>query len=62
MSAQGWSAATTLGKQQKILLTLKGLVPHRPNAFSVDFAFNFSFPGLSLRFQPWAEISERLRR
>jgi len=42
-------------------LTLKGLFPHRPNAFSVDLSRPRD-PGLSLALQPWAAISERLRR
>ena len=35
---------------------------HRPNAFSVGSVGCLSNPGLSLRSNHWAEISERLRR
>ena len=39
--------------------TLKELKAHRPNTFSVADFLGFLFPGLQ---QPWAEISQRLRR
>jgi len=42
--------------------TLKGLTSHMPNAFSVGPSFYFVDPGLSLALQPWATISQRLRR
>jgi len=43
--------------------TLKGLVLHTPNAFSVNSVLYVRDPGLSLRCSNrWAEISERLRR
>jgi len=42
--------------------TLKGLVLHTPNAFSVNSVLYVRDPGLSLRSNRWAEISERLRR
>jgi len=33
-----------------------------PNPFRVEYDFNLETPGLSLRSNRWAEISERLRR
>ena len=58
ISAQGWSAATSLGSVNKhSFQTLKGLVPHRPNAFSVDSFFVFSNPGLSLRSNPGLKLA-----
>src|SRR5215213_5227245 len=60
MSAQGWSAATTLGQQIKKHETLKGFVNRRTlSGFSVYFG---STPKVVAMLQPWAEISERLRR
>jgi hypothetical protein len=50
------------GNITTIISTLKGLLPHMPNAFSVAIGPNLLIPRLSLALQPWAEISERLRR
>src|SRR6185369_3953803 len=44
-----------------MLLTLKGLMSHRHNAFSVDSHLWFR-PRVVAALQPWADISERLRR
>jgi len=41
--------------------TLKGFAL-RTNPFRVVRLFIIRIPGFSLRFEPWAEISERLRR
>jgi hypothetical protein len=46
----------------EIFQTLKGLIPHMPNAFSVNVAFLFLSPKVVAVLQPWAEISQRLRR
>jgi hypothetical protein len=45
-----------------LVRTLKGLFPHMPNPFRVIILFYFRFPGLSLRSNHWAKISQRLRR
>src|ERR1043165_7273079 len=61
MPAQGSSVARTLGSSPKSESTLKGFATRGtlsglfPIFISVD-------PGLSLALQPWAGISERLRR
>jgi len=52
--AQGWSAATTLGSHQEEFLTLKGLGSWR--------TLTVTNPRVVATLQPWAEISERLRR
>jgi hypothetical protein len=62
ISAQGWSAATTLGMPSEILQILKGLIPHMLNAFSVYSDFCICAPRVVAALQPWAEISQRLRR
>src|SRR5215213_8930434 len=49
------------GNNLKLHQTLKGLDSCRTLAGFVDY-FCDLIPGLSLRLQPWAEISERLRR
>jgi hypothetical protein len=60
MSAQGWSAATTLGTIHKRHQTLKGLFPANP--FRVETKFEIYDPRVGATLQPWAEIRERLRR
>src|SRR5215212_1335666 len=61
IGAQGSSIARTLGTS-----TGNTSNPERvrqlANAFSVPVLFKFANPGLSLRSNRWAEISERLRR
>src|SRR6185503_3887476 len=42
ISAQGWSAATTLGKPLNILINPVRVIPHMPNAFSVNPLFLFA--------------------
>jgi hypothetical protein len=46
--------------RHELLELLKGFV-FKPNAFSVDLAFGFR-PRVLAMLEPWAEISERLRR
>jgi len=58
----GWSAATTLGQERQNVLTLKALGVCGNNPFRVPQKFCWHDPGLSLRSNRWAEISERLRR
>jgi len=57
----GFELARTLGTIQKGVLTLKGFV-----GWQTLSGFNQKLgpliPGLSLALQPWAEISQRLRR
>jgi hypothetical protein len=55
--------ATTLGKWNNNLFpTLKGLTSHKPNPFRVEYYFLCLDPMVAAALQPWAEISERLRR
>jgi hypothetical protein len=42
--------------------TLKGLTAHTPNPFRVKFIFCLSEPRVLAMLEPWAEISQRLRR
>ncbi len=51
MSAQGWSAATTLGRESKNFRLNPERVPWPANPFRVLASL-----------EPWADISERLRR
>jgi hypothetical protein len=61
MSAQGSSEARTLGNvKQNDLEPCKGSAVGEP--FQGCFVFFLLTPGLSLRSNRWAEISERLRR
>ncbi|HEX2268461.1 MAG TPA: hypothetical protein VHH35_02960, partial [Pyrinomonadaceae bacterium] len=63
LQPSGCSAATTLGlTENPFASTLKGLSAQEPNAFSVYFSFVMYVPGLSLRSNHWAVISQRLRR
>jgi hypothetical protein len=39
------------------VLTLKGLFPHTPNAFSVNLVFYVHDPGLSLRSNPGLKLA-----
>ncbi|HET7287676.1 MAG TPA: hypothetical protein VFI71_09405, partial [Pyrinomonadaceae bacterium] len=58
ISAQGCSAATTLGAYKKESApTLKGLIAHMPNPFRVNFSFIDSDPGLSLRSNPGLKLA-----
>ena len=47
---------------RKTGLTLKGLGMCGNNPYTVERTFVVRFPGLSLRPNRWAKISERLRR
>jgi len=59
----GWSAATTLGtKNYKNPTTLKGLGMCENNPSGFKIVLIELIPGLSLRSNHWAEISQRLRR
>jgi len=49
------------GTQFRIVTNPEG-VRRLANPFRVQFLFNILIPGLSLRSNAWAEISERLRR
>jgi hypothetical protein len=56
ISAQGWSAATTLGIQPNNYLTLKGFASWRTlSAFRLSF--NSADPGLSLRSNPGLKLA-----
>ena len=57
----GFELARTLGMSTlKCVSTLKGFANR--GTLSGFIAILHSNPGFSLRFEPWAEISERLRR
>ena len=58
--AQGWSAATTLGLHQEDNITLKGLDGWRTLSGLSDYLC--LLPRVVAALQPWARISERLRR
>ena len=61
MSAQGWSAATTLGQIPNCDITLKALGMRGMNPFRV-LRISYDIPRVVATLQPWADISERLRR
>jgi hypothetical protein len=42
--------------------TLKGLAAHMPNPFRVGGELEYAIPRVLAALEPWAEISERLRR
>jgi len=56
MSAQGWSAATTLGRNHKCESTLKALGLSDINPFRVKSHF-FAYPRLSLRSNLGLELA-----
>ena len=61
MAAQGWSAATTLALYVYIRdQTLKGFANCR--TLSGFAAYFVAYPRVVAPLQPWAAISERLRR
>jgi len=60
ISAQGWSVSDNLGIQNNPHSTLKGFAPNERLQRFANFLFGN--PRLSLTLQPWAEISQRLRR
>jgi hypothetical protein len=56
ISAQGWSAATTLGPNQNIRLNPERVRLKR-NPFRVSTFFFFANPGLSLRSNPGLKLA-----
>jgi hypothetical protein len=56
----GFELARTLGSTTNGEITLKGFANHR--TLSGLHEIKMAIPWLSLARQPWAEISERLRR
>ena len=58
--AQGWSASDNLGAHTSKLRTLKGFAVRRTLS-GLEFLFDCWSQG-SRKLEPWAEISERLRR
>src|SRR5829696_4353176 len=61
ISAQDWSAATTLGSSL-IIRNNPERVRQPPNPFRVHPSFFIRIPRVLAALEPWAEISERLRR
>ena len=67
ISAQGWSAATTLGNRNNIDSTLKGFAA-RETLSGFNGHFLYTYPGFSLRSNPGLKLANafgvmnRLRR
>jgi hypothetical protein len=62
MSAQSWSVATTLGSQFTQMRINPERVHSVANPFRVDSQVRWIKPRVLATLEPWAEISERLRR